>query len=391
MSTAIAEPPVEQKPDIVVPPTEAIADAVKEVAKEALKPEEPKPDAPKEEKHVPIWEQIKRAKPEAKKPDDKPAEEKPVEKVEKKEPSPAARENFEKLEKRAIAAEEALQATTKERDEFKLKVTELSNAEDQIKSLAEQLEAERAEKEEAIRELRAASIERDPAFKKKYVESRKTPLEELARITGKSQTEIDEIIKSGNDDAIDDIKDSLRGTKLSRFEAALVDLDRIEIERKRAIGDANETAQSLAEERQKQSAQQVQQLKQKNLQVSKEVMDSMFNQVDAWRDDTELRDVVEQQLAQVSAGEWSPKQILGTIVVANMANKAVAIQAKVIESRNQELQARDTKIAELEKKIAEQDEFIKNASGDVPRGEVNGSNGNGTEEYIPSWKRIGKG
>lgn len=385
-----AEAPVVIEPKIETPPISTVEEIVKAAVADTQPPEE----KPKEEPRKPIWDQVKddEKKPEQKKEEktEEPKKEAPKSEPKpepKKEMSSAARENFARVEKERDDARNAHEELKKQFEELKSKSSEYETVSQELQSIQQERDQLREQLEHVRTELRAASIERDPAFTKKYVEGRKSEIEDIQKLLpeGTKIEHIERAIEQGDEDQISEWRDGMNSTQRYEFDASMQNLAALEKAKRKEIKDANETYQRLAQDRQKAGEAHTNQLRQQNVQVAREVEELVFSE-EAWSQDTELRTHVSNVLKDVSHGNLTPKAIMTMIATGPLFQKAAQIQAKVIEQRDADIEAKDKENEDLKKKVAELEEFITKQSGSVPRDERGGGNG-ASKAYVPSWER----
>lgn len=383
------EPKVEEKPK---PKKRATADQLEDLLKgkeaEDFKPIEEKP---KEEKKVeakvekPVEEKPKEEKKEAPKGDDD---------FKEKLPKGAVRDHFAAVEKKAIEAE-------KERDSLKTKLAEMEKAQAELAKVGEESPALQKKLEEAQQridaltsEMRLVAIDRDPEFVRKFVTGKENllgELKDLAVAAGATEEQFKRAIKLGQEEQIEEWREALQPAQQRRFSAIQLKIEQLDVDREAARKDAESTYSELMKKRQEQN----QHLQQEQIngfkKVAAEVEAELFN-VDGFKEDEELRAVVRASLTGLAGGEgrenWGHKAIMASVAAGHMFHKVSLVQAKVIEGLKKSGEEQTAKIAELEKRIAEQDEFIKGQAGGVPRGEVRQDGKTPGGKYVPSWEQM---
>lgn len=329
------------------PRPEVQAAEIKEPQKESDKKEEPKSEPVKEEEKEP------------------PKEEPKPEPVKEPQMSETARSKFSALEK--------------ERDEFKRiaaehkrKVEELTASTTDAEAFRKRAEEAEKRLQEMSRELRAASIERDPDFIRTYVDGRNKRLSEiksLAVAAGATEDEFDRALRYGDEDALARWREELRPSQRAAWDGHQAAIADLEFRRKEAISDADRTHAELQSERQKQQAQQSQEVASRHFSMGREVVEDLFSKNDVIREDEDLRGMVMDTMEHVAGtkGEWGPKEIMQHVAAAVVQAKFLGIQAKAIEGQKSEIESITKERDELRVKLEEQEKRFKELSGGVPR------------------------
>jgi hypothetical protein len=372
----IEPPPVATEPKPVA--SEALLSSIRVIRPESqpIPPAEIKEEPPKE----PVAEGTKESTP---------AKEAPVEpKPEPVKPDPTAgmsekaAARFKNLEKHKTEAEQ-------ERDRVK-KELEAQKAEFEVlRKEATELETIRKDAQKAIEEaktyreqLRAASIERDPEFQKQYngqILARQTQMMELVVSNGADQNEFVRAINSGDEEALETLRESLPAGKQRLWDAHRVDIDKLSYERKEAVKNSDKTWAQMQEDQKRKAASEVERIRIENVETARATVDTIWKEIpDLDKAGAEVREEIESWLTDVVVS--APReQLVKSLAVGQIAQKVVAAQKGEIDRLAETISERDKKIEELEEKLGEQETFIKEASRQSPRPSINGKSSPSTE------------
>lgn len=325
-------------------------------------------------------------------PEDKKGENPPVQTEEQPVLKGKARENFAKLEEKAKAAEdranklqadyEATQAKIKEFEE-KLANQPTVNVEEYEKKIQE-----RDQKlQEAQNELRFVAIERDPEFIARYVTPQtylQGTLKEMALLTGATDKDFERAMT--NPEKMEEIRDNLAPAEQRKWDAALLQIEQVNLQKGMALKDRDQTYQQLNEQRQKQYESAREQQRQTNLALARKVAMMPFEAAPHLKEDTELQERVTKVLTGIAGGEgaenWNAEAIMQQVAAAQ-------VQTKILTTQNDIIQAQTKEMEELKKKVEEQESFIKSKFGGMPSNEPDTSKGEKKEEdTTPIWKEV---
>lgn len=350
-------------------------------------PEEKKAEEPKE------------TKAEAKEPETK---KEPVAEPEKKGPSEATRENFKKLE-------DSRKAIEKERNEARTQALELQTRIQQLEIVAQQAEAKgkgadqlQQQLENAYRELndtrqtlKAASIERDPEFIEQFVKRRErvmSDVKQLALASGATEDAFERALKFGDEDQLQEWRGALNPAQQRQWDARMLQVEQIDMQRQEAVENSDKTWQQLQQRQAKAYEEHASNITRQNLQLAANVENSFWTQFPNLNEHEELKDSVRVALKGLAGGEgadqWTPEHIMRQVGFATILSHAVQSQKRVIDTAQEEIAKRDTEIAELKKKVSEQEEFIGGQARDIPGGGSAVNSGNGERKSLLGQVRI---
>lgn len=379
MSTAIAEPPVAEKPN-----KEAVVE-VPEVFKEVLKEDpkkETKPSSFTDDVRIVLPGQEQQKEPVK---DEPRAEDKKDAAVVEtaKEPeapkmSPNARQAFAKIEKER---DEAIQKVGTFETELKTLKSQSQNVE-QLSKRAEEAEKRSAE---LLTQLRSVSLERDPEFIGRYEKPRESRLAELVKLAKAAgiEEDADRIFRSGDQDKIDEIRETLPAGKRAAFDAHMTAIANLDFERQEALKDSDKTSKNFEEIRIKQMQEEASKYTQQNVQVADAVVERILDLVPPLKEDPELRAEL-KSISHAVAGAteessfWTTDNIMMGVLMSKVQHKMLNNLNSVNEDQRKQIADRDKIIEDKDKQIEERDAFIKNRAGGYPRSDH--TNGNTPKE-----------
>lgn len=362
--TAVAEPPIPSPPiGAVDAATESLLSSVR-----VLMPKDASPATQRGETE----------KTEAVKKEEPP---KPAPTIVEPQLSQKASEKFSKLETRANNAEAERDALSKERDELRSKIQQLSSASVETETLRQRAEKAEKEREEYAAQLRTVSIERDPAFRAQYdqnISKRQAELKSLALSTGATDVQFNVALETGDEDALQSIRDSLKPNQQRAWDAHLTDIERFKFSRKEAIQNSEQTWRQIEEQRLLESKSNEDRLKASNLRLADASVESLWNEIPGLKDQqAEVRAGVENVLRDAVVN-WPKDRLVKELAIGQIRSHVIAAQAEVNRTQLSEIAERDKQIEELRAKLGEQETFIKEHALSFPRGNGAGSeNGNG--------------
>lgn len=335
------------------------------------KEEERAPEKPAEKKGIEVHQ-----------PEEKPA----------KEPSKATRENFAKLEKKA---QEAEQRAAKIEADRQADLARLKEYEEKLAHFANVNPEEFTKKEQAYieqlntlrSELRTVALERDPDFIAQFDHPRQVLQENLktmAADAGVDQNEFQRAMRMGPD-KLDEIRDTLAPHQQRKWDAALTEIERIELQRGIALQNKDKTFEELNLHRSRVMQEQSTRAIQQNLQIAHQIALEPFEKLPMLKDDAELQAQVRSTLEAVAGGngsdKWDVPQILRNVAAAQVLPRLLNMQAET----NKQL---EEKLAEVQKELEEANTFIKSKHGSLPRNEVKDGPNKPAEDKRPFWEQI---
>jgi len=343
MSTAIAEPPVVEPPATPEPPTPA---ARADVANSFLRPK------------VNVDGNITQAPDlSAKKPAPAPTPE-PAKTPEP--PAPDPKEvSMAELRKARDEARQQLEAERAERAKYLAELEEYKKRPDP-KEYIEKLTAAEREREEIRQQLRAASLERDPSFKREYhdkINANAKLMLDFMVASGADQAEATKAVQSWDENRFAEFAEAMQPGAKMKFQAAWMEAERVEQERRAALANADvewTKRQQAAEAAQKQQAEQQQQFL---IQEKESLFKELFTQ-EGLVDKKELQEAARQ--AVEASFTYPPKELMRQVASARLL-------AEGVKSRDAELTTLRSEMATLKQQLQEQEQFIKSQNGGVAR------------------------
>lgn len=295
-------------------------------------------------------------------------------------------ENLANLRKAREAAEAARKAAEEERDRlktefetFKTKPPELPEDVKGRLTKAEQLEKEL---EEARRTIRQTDLARDPEFQAKYnqpIIDRITVMGQMAMAAGVTQEEWKRVSGEWDRKQLADWSESMDPLQKIQFNTAWMAAENLWQEQQAELKNADTTLQELQKKRQADAEAQQKQYLTQNEQLARSVM-AEFIKPETLKEYEDLGPAAETILMKAARHEIPAKDIFQQLAANQVLARVTVKQKATID----ELEAA---LVERDKKIKEQDEFIANQAGAVPRGDAAGTttpNGDKT----PIWNNL---
>lgn len=270
---------------------------------------------------------------------------------------PAAKK-FKSLEKHKIQAEQ-------ERDEARKQLESVRQEHEALKTQAMELDRLRKDAEKAIEEskvyqaeLRKVSLERDPEFKKQYdsqILSRQHHMLDMAVASGTAQDEFVNAINTGNEEALEAIRETLPPAQQRIWDANRTDIDRLARERRLELSRSDEALRKIQDNRASSFAS-----------MAKDTVDALFRSPEAQAITFVEKDEVQQFVTNMVLKASQP-QLMEQLASGLILRKFVDGQSAEIDRINGELTERDKEIDALKEKLSEQETFIKDMSSRTPR------------------------
>lgn len=367
----IAEPPVVEKPTPPAPSPGAVTIDLGNLGKKAV--------ASKEEKKLETTatssttEVEKAATPEttpvdpAKKPNDK-------------------EHNMAELRKAREAAEAARKEVEAERDRIKAELeslrTKAPELPEDVKSkltTVEQLEKERAE---LTQRLRQADLARDPEFQAKYntqITGRIQVMGEAALAAGVPQEDWKRAVSNWNEEQFAEWSETMTPIQRVKFNAAWTAAVDLYQQQQQELSNASKSYEELIKQRQADAEAQQKQHFTQNEQLARSVMNEVIKP-EVLKEYEDLGPAAEALVMKAARYEIPAKDIFQNLV-HNQVLARVTVKQK---TRIEELEGQ---LAERDKKIQEQDEFIAQHAGAVPRGDAAGKT-TASDDKTPIWANL---
>lgn len=294
--------------------------------------------------------------------------------------------NMAELRKAREAAEAARKEVEAERDRIKAELeslrTKAPELPEDVKSkltAVEQLEKERAE---LTQRLRQADLARDPEFQAKYntqITGRIQAMGEAALAAGVSQEDWKRAVSNWNEEQFAEWSETMTPIQRVKFNAAWTAAVDLYQQQQQELSNASKSYEELIKQRQADAeAQQKQHLTQ-NEQLARSVMSEILKP-EVLKEYEDLGPAAEALAMKAARYEIPAKDIFQNLVHNQVLARVTVKQKTQIE----ELQAQ---LAERDKKIQEQDEFIAQHAGAVPRGDAAGKT-TASDDKTPIWANL---
>jgi hypothetical protein len=288
-------------------------------------------------------------------------------------------ENMANLRKAREAAEAERDRLKTEFEEFKKKAPELPEDVKTRLTKAEQLEKEREDLQRTIRQL---DLSKDPEFQAKYnkpITERIGIMGQTALAAGVSENDWKNAVANWNEDQFAEWQEAMTPIQKVKFNAAWTAAVDLYQEQQSELKNADASYAEMQKKRQTDAEAQQKQYFTQNEQLARSVMAETIKP-ETLKEYEDLGPAAESLLLQAARHEIPAKDIFQQLAANQVLARVTVKQAKELE----DLRAQ---IAERDKKISEQDEFISNQSGAVPRGGAAGASG-AVDDKTPVWGRI---
>jgi len=335
-------------------------------------------------------------------------EEKPIEEekkldpvVEEKKPEAApelkgkARENFARLE---AAKKEAEDRAAKIQTEYEATQQRLKELEEKANStnVVEYQQREEAYKQQLAElqgQFKTIALERDPEFVAKYDQPRQEIFGTLkAMATARGSSESDLVRSFGSPEKLWEIRESLEPWEQHKWDAAMTQMEQINMQRDMALKNRDQTLREIEQRRSDEANQFYQKRVQDNIAIARKVAAEPFEKIEAFKDDEELKGQVTSTLEAIAGGKgaenWTPDKIMQSVAASLVQQKILKTQNDIIEASAAEVKSRDEKIAELEARLKEREEFIQTRHGSLPSNEVPSGGKQEAKSEKPIWEEI---
>lgn len=359
-------PPVEAIPPQPEPPkpSESLLSSIRvirpdlpgEPPKEELKVETPKVEEPPKEEPKTELPKIETPK----EPTDDPT----------KGMSEPAAKRFKKIEQRATEAE-------KKQEEYRTQLESVRKEHAELQEQLREVEAMRREydqmKEESTtlrEEIRKVNIERDPEFQRQYngqILARQKQMLDMAVASGTSQADFVTAINTGDEEALEAIRDSLPAPRQRIWDAHRTDIERLAFEKREAIQDSQKTWEGLEQTRLRSQKELAEQMKAENVSMAKKTVDSLWKSNEVFdKAGLEVKHEMEEWMVNTIVNE-SRENIAHHLLIGKIAQNVVEGQKTEIERLTSELDKQTKEMEEMKEKLGEQETFIKEVSSRTPR------------------------
>lgn len=291
----------------------------------------------------------------------------------------ALRTAKEELEKAAAAQREELERTKSEIAKYQgwLNPEEVSK------------ERENYEKKLADyqRELRVAALHRDPEFQAKYDNAIQSKMERMAIMAATAaggSREAVAAVQAWDKGKFNEWISEMPPLQQGQFSALVMEIE--ELDRSRQVETQN--ADKLWEERQKQIGEQNKKTQDEFRRGFQKDADAVVSEITSDATLAQHPDLVAKIRDEVNrATQLNPDSAMTRRDILNRV-ATTTVLAHIAQSQQTELEALRAAKEELEKKLAEQEQFITERAGGVPRVGGGTTNGKTSEKYVPLHQRI---
>lgn len=230
--------------------------------------------------------------------------------------------------------------------------------------------------------LRQTDLSRDPEFQAKYnkpITDRISVMGQTALAAGVPETEWKNAVGNWNEDQFAEWSEAMTPIQRVKFNAAWQAAVGLYQEQQSELKNADTAYAEMLKKRQAdQEAQQKQYLSQ-NEQLARSVMTD-FIKPETLKEYEDLGPAAEAILMKAARHELTPQDIF-TQLAGNQ------VLARVVPKQADRIKELEAALAERDKKISEQDVFIANQAGAVPRGDAAGTSG-AVDDKTPVWARL---
>jgi len=321
-------------------------------------------------------------------PVEKPAEVKPPETVappvvpktnDKEENLANLRKAREAAEARAKALEDEHAKLKAEFETFRTKPPELP---DDVKTKLTKAEELEKQAEEMRQRLRQTDLAQDPEFQAKYnkpIQDRITLMGQAALAAGISAEDWKAVSGTWDRKQMAEWSETMDPLQKVQFNAAWMAAESLWQEQQTELKNADAALTELQKRRQADAEAQQKQYLSQNEQLAKTVM-TKFIKPETLKEYEDLGPAAEAILLKAARHELSAEDIF-TQLAGNQ------VMARVLPKQADRIKELEATLAERDKKISEQDAFIANQAGAVPRGDAAGGT-QVVDDNTPVWKQL---
>jgi hypothetical protein len=263
----------------------------------------------------------------------------------------------------------------KEYTEHKTKPVELP---EEIKTKLTTLETER---EQYARELKAAKLERHPEFQKKYQEPIQTQIaymQKIARDAGIEEAVLKDGFGNWNGAMFGEWAESMTAEQRVKFTAAWMNTEDLDRARVQELQNAESTWTEMQKAHEAQAKSEYESAMSQNEKLAKGLVKKLILDNESTKDFEDLPGIAEAVALKAARYELSPQEVFEAVISNQALARMHGKQKTVIEER-------DATIAELQKKLEDQEAFIKEHAGSTPRPDATGVIPKGAAKESPLW------
>jgi len=291
--------------------------------------------------------------------------------------------NMAELRKAREAAEARAKALedehTKLKTEFEALRTKPPELPEDVKTRMTELEKEREELRQRVRQVDLAS---DPEFQAKFnkpIIGHISTMGQIAIAAGVPEAEWKNASKEWDRKQLAEWSEGMEPLAKIQFNNAWMAAEGLHRQQQEELQNADATHQEMLKKRQADQEAQQKQYFSQNEQLARSVIGETIKP-ETLKEYEDLGPAVENIVLQAARHEIPAKDIFQQLA----ANQVLARVTKKQASRIEELQAQ---LAERDKKISDLDAFVANNAAGVPRGDAAGSSGS-TGQKVPLWQNI---
>lgn len=290
------------------------------------------------------------------------------------------RKKLEEYEAQVKAAQDERDRLKGEYEAFKTKPPELP---EEIKTKLTAAEEREKELMEARALIRQTNLARDPDFRAKYeqpIQNKIKSMGQIALASGIPDNEWRAAVTSWNRDKFGEWIDAMNPGDRIAFQAAWQKTEELYTEQNDQLQNAEKVWTEMEKQRKDAFEAQQKDVLAGNEKLARQIIKDTLARGDAASYEG-ITEALEGAVLKAARYELSAEEVFQQIA----ANQVLA---RSVQKQDATLKERESKIAELEKKLAEQDEFIKAHAGAVPRETPAGKTSESGDKYVPPWQRI---
>jgi len=294
--------------------------------------------------------------------------------------------NLGELRKQREAAEAARKTAEEERDRLKAEYEALKGKTpelpDDVKTRLTAVEQLENEAKELRQRIRQTDLARDPEFQQKYntpITARIGIMGDVALASGVSTEEWKSAVSNWNEEQFAEWREGMTPVQKVKFDAAWTSAVDLYQQQQVELKNADVTYAELEKTRKADAEKQQLQYFSQNEQLAKQILSDTIKP-ETLKEYEDLGGAAEAILLKAARHEIPAKDIFQQLA-ANQVLSRVTVKQK---TRIDELEAQ---LAERDKKLGEQEQFIAQHAGSVPRGDAAGKV-TPTDDKTPIWQQI---
>lgn len=294
--------------------------------------------------------------------------------------------NLAELRKAREAAETARKVLEEEhaklKTEFEAFKTKAPELPEDVKGKLTKFEELQQQAEELRKTIRQTDLSRDPEFQAKFnqpIQDRIGVMGQTALAAGVSEADWKNAVANWNEDQFAEWSEAMTPVQRVKFTAAWTAAVDLYQRQQSELKNADQVVQELQKKRQADAEAQQKQYFTQNEQLARSVIAETIKP-ETLKEYEDLGPAAEAIAMRAARHELPAKDIFQQLIANQVLARVVPKQAERIK----ELEAT---LAERDKKITEQDAFIANQAGSVPRGDAAGNTAP-VDDKTPLWNQI---